>query len=557
LTIVWNVLGLLWLLLVAACGGGGGGPSCTEGQSCTAPTACRAGVTSCTGGVAVCVDAAVLFDGTSCTSGGSCQAGICRRTVSGTFRTTFWTDDGAKTTVNRLPRTVLDGSAGTPSALLVADSTPNGYSRFPITVDANQGFSVPGVPAGPYFLELDRTELFAASCGAGFQTVEVTVPQLFQQSTSAPDLDTVTAARPDLVEQAGSLPQLKLDITGMDPWGSSDQIRIASSQALGNQIAFFSPAPIAGATTFSGTTQWIGFGLPDASKHDVVFMYQRATTSVTVGGNAATIRRATKFKRLVDLTVPDGTTTTAAVPLESAPQTGSVRANLASAQFAALAADVNPQAVLVGFGLGILTVPHSATYPDMPLNELVGGAFSLGPSSPVDADYGTFAYPQFLDPFWKEFVSVGYTFEVSSVQANPLLFSDIPLSALPAGPMSPVLGPPKAPQVNGSDAFVPRSGVGVQPTISWAPPTIGNPTSYIVEIKAIALPCASGQVAGVTAVIHSGLSFKVPPGILIPGVGYRATITARQAPWDTPDTGPFRTGVPLHSAQCVTAQFVR
>ena len=99
-------------------------------------------------------------------------------------------------------------------------------------------------------------------------------------------------------------------------------------------------------------------------------------------------------------------------------------------------------------------------------------------------------------------------------------------------------------------------GVGVQPTISWSPPSIGNPTSYIVEIKALALPCASGQVAGVTAVIHGGTSFKVPAGILMPTIGYRATVSARQAPWDTPDTGPFRTGTPLHSAQCVTAQFV-
>jgi len=39
-------------------------------------------------------------------------------------------------------------------------------------------------------------------------------------------------------------------------------------------------------------------------------------------------------------------------------------------------------------------------------------------------------------------------------------------------------------------------------------------------------------------------------------VSYRVTLTARQAPWDTADAGPFRTGTPLHSAQCVTGTFV-
>lgn len=545
------------VLVTAACGGGGGGgqPSCTEGQACTAPSACHAGTTSCASGTAVCVDAGNLPDGTSCISNGSCQAGTCKRTVSGTFRTTFWTDDGTKTTLNRMPTTVLDGTTGAPAALLVADSSPPGYTKFPLTVDASQGFTVPGVPAGPYFLELDKTEFFAASCGAGFSVVEVTVPQLFQQSTSTPDLEAVTAARSDLVVPASPLLQLTLDVTGMDPWTSSDQIRMASSQALPSFLSF-PTAPADGATSFSGNADWIAEGLPDASKNDVVFVYQRAASSVNVGGNAATVRRGTKFKRLTDLTVVDGTTTTATVALEAAPQTGSVRANLASAQFAALASEVNPEAVLLGFGLSVQAVPHSSSYPDMPLNEQVGGLLTLGPSAPVNADYGTLAYPQFLDPLWKEFVSVVYNFDVASVKVNPFLLSNIPLSALPAGPMAPVVSPPKSPRVNGSNAFVKQFGVGLQPTISWSPPTIGNPTSYIVEIKAFALPCASGQVAGVSAVIHGATSFKVPPGILMPNIGYRATISARQAPWDTPDTGPFRTGTPLHSAQCVTAQFV-
>jgi hypothetical protein len=65
----------------------------------------------------------------------------------------------------------------------------------------------------------------------------------------------------------------------------------------------------------------------------------------------------------------------------------------------------------------------------------------------------------------------------------------------------------------------------------------------------------SGQIAGFTAVIHSGTSFKVPAGILKSGIAYQATLTARQATWDSLDAGPFRTGSPRHLAQSVTATF--
>jgi hypothetical protein len=47
----------------------------------------------------------------------------------------------------------------------------------------------------------------------------------------------------------------------------------------------------------------------------------------------------------------------------------------------------------------------------------------------------------------------------------------------------------------------------------------------------------------------------VPPGFLKPGRTYWARITARSAPWDGPDAPPFRTGLPLYTADCITAEF--
>ena len=97
LTISLKAFGLLWLIVFAACGGGSASaPSCTEGQTCTPTTACHGGTISCASGAPVCVDSGVAPDGTACSSGGSCQTGVCRRTVSGAFQTTYWTDAGIR-----------------------------------------------------------------------------------------------------------------------------------------------------------------------------------------------------------------------------------------------------------------------------------------------------------------------------------------------------------------------------------------------------------------------------------------------------------------------------
>jgi hypothetical protein len=486
--------------------------------------------------------------------GGGGGAPPPKRTVSGTFQTVHWSDNGTKTTVAGPPKVRFGRSALAATALLIPDTSAAGYAQLSLTLDAIQGFSVADVPAGPYFLEIGATVSRIASCNGGTQPIDVKAPLLFDLATSTPDLGAVTSARSDLSEPT-TFTRVTLDITGMDAWASGDRIQMASSQARTNQRAFFSPPPATGVTSFTGTSPWFGFGLPDASKNDVVSVYQRATTPLFSGAAAASFHRATRFARLTNLTVADGATTATAVALGAAPQTGTIGADLRSAQFAAFATDVNPGATLSVFSLLVLGVPHSSSYPDMPPDE-VTPILELEPSSAIDADFGTLAYGQFLDPLWKEVRRVFYTFDVTSVGEQGLLFSDVPASALPAGPIAPVLSPPKSPRVNGKDAFANQTGTGVQPTISWSPPALGAPTSYVVEILPTALPCSmAGQTVGVTATVHGSTSFKVPPGLLQAGLGYRAVITARQAPWDALDVGPFRTGTPLHSAQVVTAMF--
>ena len=263
----------------------------------------------------------------------------------------------------------------------------------------------------------------------------------------------------------------------------------------------------------------------------------------------------TRSAKLTDLTVAPDSSTSSVVALTDTPQTGSLSSALRSSQFAALAADVNPAAVLMSFSLNVLAVPHSLAYPDRPLTD-AAPMFSLSGRSAADVDYGTVSYGQFFDALWKEERRVVYSFEVVYERASAVFLSSEALADSTVGGITPVIGPPRTPKVNGANAFTSQTGVGLQPTISWSAPALGTATSYVVDIVA-AFPCGmSGQVIGLSAVVHNGTSFKVPTGILQAGVPYRTTITARQAPWDTLDAGPLRRGTPLHTAQCVTSTFV-
>jgi len=300
-------------------------------------------------------------------------------------------------------------------------------------------------------------------------------------------------------------------------------------------------------------SQWIG-GLPDASKSDTVYVYQRHSSAIGSGPSAGFVSRATKSLKLTNLTVSTTAANSATVLLASTPQTGAVATDVRNSQVAAFAADVNPSAVLGAFSLNVVPAPHSLTYPDMPLTD-ASNIFALTGTSAGDVDYGTVTYGQFFDPLWKEEQRVVWGFDVPSEGVSALFNSSLPVPVTPGGTITPVISPPKSPRVNGAIAFTPQTGVGLQPTISWSAPALGTATSYTIAVEATT-PCGlSGQIAGFSAVIHNGTSFKVPSGILKSGFAYRATITARQAAWDTVDAGPFRTGSPRHVAQCVTSTF--
>jgi hypothetical protein len=480
------------------------------------------------------------------------------RTVSGTFTTVYWADDGSKTT--------RAGSLG-PVQTVTAAWVPAGSNYRRIAASTAPlplgGFAIDGVPEGPYFLEVDTTFQGSATSAAG------TTFALYELTTSTPDLSVVAAARAD-VETETTTAKVTLALSGLTPWTrppagfNGDQVIIAGSQnSLYGRPLNTIGAPASGATTFSGSFDWndmstaFAIGLPDASKGDVEFLYQRSTTSIGSGATLGSAHVATRFAKLTDLTLHDGGSANLTVTLADAPQTGSLRANLRNSKWATLITDSNPAMVAQGGqGVSLLAIPHSLDFPDQPgLTAGTSLAYIQGPPL-TDADYGTIAYGQFLGAEWKEVRYVSYFASANvpqpgSTELVPASAFFTSFEAMPADDeIVPVLGPPRSPTIQGLDAFAAQSGVGLRPTISWKPPRLGSATSYTVSL--FPTDTADGSVS---ITVYGVTSVQIPAGILKAGKMYSAVITANSAPWDSLDRPVFRLGVPSSSADCATAAF--
>jgi len=303
-------------------------------------------------------------------------------------------------------------------------------------------------------------------------------------------------------------------------------------------------------------------GLPDAAKGDVTYLYQRSTRPIGAGATAGVARVASRFQRLDGLTVRSGSPTAVQAALADAPQTGSIRADLRNAQFAALLPQVNALATpnFQAGGVSVLAVPHSLDFPDMPDDATSSLLWVQGPAT-TNVDYGDVGYGQFLGSAWRETRYIVYLIDVNlpvpgntaTYPASAVLESFV--AAPDTTPVAPALGPPRSVQINGKDASVPQSSVGLSPLISWSPPALGTATSYVARIELVNLGPATPGLQQLWISVYSGTSVQVPAGFLQSGRQYVLTVAANSAPWDALDRPPFRTGTPFHTADCVSAIF--
>jgi hypothetical protein len=110
------------------------------------------------------------------------------------------------------------------------------------------------------------------------------------------------------------------------------------------------------------------------------------------------------------------------------------------------------------------------------------------------------------------------------------LFAYRELSTIsPQAPIVPIVGLVVEPKVNGVSARGTVMSVGVTPTLSWTPPTIGTPSRYYVDIYQVTTQTGATTRKRLGYIETSSTEIIVPPGFLATGQTYMFDITARSA----------------------------
>jgi hypothetical protein len=540
--------------------------ACTPSQSCMPAIdaePCTIYTTSCSANLTntVCAASGDAVDGTNCGVGLACHAGAClasARTVSGVLQTLYTRDDGTQALVPGWP---LEMTGANLTALVIPDESTSGYTTIAVTPGADGSFSVTNVPGRNYFIQVDVPSIGLNSLGE----TPLIARSLYETNLDHPDLTILVHGRPDRV-LATQPTTVTFDITNLSPrFANSSNLKILSPQAgvFGIPIgSLLSPRVAAGATSILSALNWeqLGF-LPDATKGDVTYFYERDFTVLQKGGSQGFFSFTSRYAANTTFSVADGSPATFSAALIDAPQTGNVSLNILSSKFAALSSAVNPSAVPSAAGVSLLALAPGGTWnlslsqASLPVPLQLTSLMVLGDADPSnDIDFGPLTYGRFLSDTWQEALSWSYEYDISAAAGNGVLFGEVysALMPVPSSPilLAPIIGPPLAPMIDGADAFLTQTGVGQGPTLSWSAPALGSATQYNITLSADQDPgVQAGEVATLTVSLYSRTSFTVPAGFLHAGRRYRGNITAINSP-QTIDSPPLQSFLPIHQVGC-------
>jgi len=518
--------------------------ACTQGATCTSTNPCDATATiECSSGTPVCTDRTFKPDGTSCGTGLTCNAGTCvaSRTVTGTRLVTYWPDAGAQPGV----------AAPDVAVAHVNAIVPAGGVSYAGTFTAGGSFSIPNVPTGNYVLQFVDAN--------GMMTFVDT-------SASTIDLGYDALGRSGLVRSTDSTP-VTFNLSGFTTWSAGDQIQITASNA-DVWDSLNTGAVVAGATTATMLEDWFASNAARSPLNllaaaDGLYVHQLHTGSFTIGTTPHSYQAATNATSpaLTGIALTDKTAATITPTLAPAAQTGNITVNWSLSQFEPFLTKMNPLAttdpsahsLVVGANAFSLTAAG-------PVAHATPCLFSLRvPRLTVDLNYATpLSYGHFttsITPPWNEWRGVEFTGHVSYTAPGALTALDErvsvgrrePMSPAPPTPIVPTLGPVLSPTLTSTaglanNAFSTLTGMGLTPSISWAAPATGVPTSYTVDIIRLYVPAATTVSAGVRVASWStsNTGIALPPGVLTAGNTYYARITANLVSPDAFSTAPFR-----------------
>ncbi len=432
------------------------------------------------------------------------------RTVSGMLNITFVNPAGDMTVT-------VDLSTMPISALALPSLTEysSGNGR------ADGTFSIVDLPVGSFYLVLGTRYL--------------------EMSGDSVDLSYSLAGRPD--DYAKLPTDLTFNVTNLAAWQSTDELQIFSpgsgTAAYGMESNAISGAPQVAATSLAG----FEYDLSAASNPTLIA--GSAGDQLTLTHLATQTDGTRVFRTAAETFVPASfdianggsatlagafsplSTTTSDVPWDRPAFAAEMAAHAPGSlpyNYSTLAISTLAEADTRGF---------YASEPDV----LIFAPGNLTDSTAVSA---TWAYGDPFPTTWTEFAWCRYyTYRYIqlagttpvAISARLLAYRELSTVSQQA-PLEPEIGLVVSPQINGNDAFgtTLMTGVGVTPTLSWSPPTVGVASRYYVTVESVLDDGGQTTLQTIATLETASPQAAIPPGILTAGQAYVFEIGARSAP---------------------------
>ena len=410
------------------------------------------------------------------------------------------------------------------STRVVAAYVPNtvSYNEIVGTGTSTGTFTIPGVPSGFYLLRLGRQFLWTSNT-----TVNADYYASYR-STAVPPVNYTT---------------LTFNLANLNPWQDTDLFEMA-----GPSTGSFDLFPgVTGETTFTGTFQYTDI-LNDSTQGDKTYFIQLVTQPV--GGYV--FNSAGRFFAPKNFVQVDGSNAPVNGTFKTVDQNQTFRANINGADLAAQTLAANPGAVLVDTSLFLDVYPGSLAKGETTSTpDLMGYSFYTGRNPiTVNVDLGDVSYGNPFPKNWPLFV--GYQYFAQTPYLAPGATNGTAISTnvfgntttLPSqtSPIQLLVGTVIGPTVGGGNFFANLSGIGLMPTLSWAPPSVGTANTYAVFVYQLSNNGGNSQVSQVARLQTPRTSITLPPGLLSPGQAYVFRVRTLYLPGVKVQTMPYVTG---------------
>ncbi|NMO19324.1 fibronectin type III domain-containing protein [Pyxidicoccus fallax] len=418
------------------------------------------------------------------------------------------------------------------------EERPHDFAQAPVELFVVQGDNlvpVTGAPgkAGEYvFPDVPRETYYLKQYGGYIVTDSRDI-----------DLSTHVLGRPDIAEvQASGMASVALD--GLEAWDDVE----SDLQLVSEQVGFHATLFASAETGSTSLTQEEVFIAPDTGPSMVRFEAQKGDRAWVVQLNSRTLG-----------TLPGGQTqryTTAVRALQLPPFSydGSQPLRLAGtlqpltmnelaldwkvSRFAELASEVHPSATLRSSSFSLFPMAFGTEEGWVGYS---GYLLALGRRAGEASDAtGTLVYGNPYPSNWGVLAqassSFGVTFDIPGQEpftyTSTIVVSDR-VASLSDGPIVPLMRPPRALTLDGTEAYSARTVAPGAHVLSWQPPAAGTPNLYVVTLRRIDDLGDSTRVAvpALTFYVPANLtSVRMPAGHLEPGKHYFVSVRAVHAP---------------------------